>query len=305
VIRTRPVSVRALLLLAIWPGFFIPELRAQQPPDSDLDLLLNYGYLAAFFDPGIAGFETDDRTIRVLNVPFSFTVRDWEDRGWGLRLRFAGVLGVENVDGIDDIPDARIGAFALIPGLEVPIPLSDRSLLRPFVDIGLAFATEDTEDLAPATIGISALGLRSEFVFPWRLFELGLEPSLLYAVTWSDDELRDDYGILALRADAQYPLLRIGDKRLTGVVYFQPAWFIDAFDISSSDMPETSAVRQQYEVGIGWDWRGEAPRIWFLPVPPVALGLSFGDGLEGIRIRIGGSRLTRLPPDTWERKGTH
>ncbi|MCL7961778.1 MAG: hypothetical protein M8860_02855 [marine benthic group bacterium] len=304
-IRSRRVSA-LLVFVAFVSLHSVPiRLAAQQPPDSDLDLLLNYGYLAAFFDPGIAGFETEDRTIRVLNVPFNFTVRDWEDRSWGLRLRFAGVLGVENVDGIGDIPDAKIGAFALIPGLEVPVPLSDRSLLRPFFDVGLAFATEDTEDLAPATVGISALGLRSEFVFPWRLFELGLEPRLLYSVTWSDEELRDDYGILALRADAQYPLFRIGDKLLTGVVYFQPAWFIDAFDVSSSDMPETSDVRQQYEVGFGWDWRGDAPKIWFLPVPPVGLGFSFGDGLEGIRIRIGGSRLTRLTPETWERSESH
>jgi hypothetical protein len=305
VIRSRRVSTLVLFAASASLHSVPTRLDAQQPPDSDLDLLVNYGYLAAFFDPGIAGFETEGRSVRVLNVPVTFTIRDWKDRGWGLRLRLAGVLGVENLDAIGDIPDARIGAFALIPGLEVPVPLSDRSLLRPFLDVGLAFATEDTDDLTPATIGVTALGLRSEFVFPWRLFELGLEPRLLYSVTWSDEELRDDYGILALRADAQYPLLWIGDKRLTGVVYFQPAWFIDAFDVSSSDMPETSDVRQQYEVGFGWDWRGEAPKIWFLPVPPVGLGFSFGDGLEGIRLRIGGSRMTRLPPETWDHSPAH
>jgi hypothetical protein len=31
----------------------------------------------------------------------------------------------------------------------------------------------------------------------------------------------------------------------------------------------------------------------------VSLGYSFGDGLEGIRLRVGDSRLTHLPLETW------
>ncbi|MCL7969819.1 MAG: hypothetical protein M8867_09380, partial [marine benthic group bacterium] len=60
VIRSRRVSA-LLVFLAFVSLHSVPiRLAAQQPPDSDLDLLLNYGYLAAFFDPGIAGFETED-----------------------------------------------------------------------------------------------------------------------------------------------------------------------------------------------------------------------------------------------------
>ena len=298
-----PHPVRPLVAAALFAAGFAPQAVAQEIPDNDLDLLINYGYLASFFDPGIAGFETEDRTIRVLNVPLTINLRDWKDRRWGLRLRLAGVLGVQDLNDLGDLPDARLSAFALIPGLEVPIPLNDRALLRPYFDIGLAWSLEDTEDLAPSRVGISALGMRSEFVFPWRLFELGLMPQIFYAVTWSDQELRDDYGVLGVRGDAQYPLFHIGDKLLTGLAYLQPAWFIDAFDPSASDAPDTPDVRMQFELGLGFDWRGEAPKIWFLPVPPMSLGYSFGDGVEGIRFRIGGSRLTRLPPETWPARG--
>lgn len=279
----------------------VPALNAQEilRSDSDLDLLLNHGYLGAFFDPGIAGYETDGRSVRVLNVPVTFTVRDWKDRGWGLRLRVGGVLGVENVDGVGDIPDAQLGSFALIPGVEVPIPLSPRSLLRPFFDLGLAFALDDPDDLTPGTVGISALGLRSEFVFPWKEFELGLEPRAFYSVTWSTDELRDDYGVVGIRADARYPLFGIGDKTLAGVVYVQPGWFVDALNLSTDGAESGSAVQQQIEVGAGYNWRGDAPKVWIFSVPPVSLGYSFGDGLEGIRLRVGDSRLTHLPLETW------
>ena len=287
----------ALFALIAWPTAISGQELVRS--DSDLDLLLNQGYLGAFFDPGIAGYETDGRSVRVLNVPVAFTVRDWKERGWGLRLRLAGVLGVENVDGVGDIPDAKLGSFALIPGLEVPIPLSQRSLLRPFFDIGLAFALEDSEDLSPGTVGISALGLRSEFVFPWKKFELGLEPRAFYSVTWSTDELRDDYGVVGIRTDARYPLFGIGDKTLAGVLYVQPGWFVDALKLSTDDEGSGSAVQQQIEIGVGYNWRGNAPKIWIFPLPPVSLGYSFGDGLEGIRLRVGDSRLTHLPLETW------
>ena len=287
----------ALFALIAWPTAISGQELVRS--DSDLDLLLNQGYLGAFFDPGIAGYETDGRSVRVLNVPVTFTVRDWKERGWGLRLRLAGVLGVENVDGVGDIPDAKLGSFALIPGLEVPIPLSQRSLLRPFFDIGLAFALEDSEDLSPGTVGISALGLRSEFVFPWKKFELGLEPRAFYSVTWSTDELRDDYGVVGIRTDARYPLFGSGDKTLAGVLYVQPGWFVDALNLSTDDEGSGSAVQQQIEIGVGYNWRGNAPKIWIFPIPPVSLGYSFGDGLEGIRLRVGDSRLTHLPLETW------
>lgn len=290
----RPVIPALLSLIAL-----TPSLAAQETRESDLDLLLNYGYLGSFFDPGIAGYEIEGRTVRILNVPLNVTLRDWKDRGWGIRLRLAGVLGVENVDGIGDLPDATVGAFALIPGIEVPIPLGERSLLRPYFDLGLAFSLDDPEELSPGTVGISALGMRSEFVFPWRKFELGLEPSGFYSVTWSTDELRDDYGVVALRADANHPLFNIGDKTLTGMLYMQPAWFVDALNLSTDDR-QTGAIRAQMEFGVGYNWRGRAPEVWIFEIPPVSIGYSFGDGLEGIRLRVGSSRLTRLPPETWE-----
>jgi hypothetical protein len=286
-----------LLVLISWPT----EIGAQEilRSDSDLDLLLNHGYLGAFFDPGIAGYETDGRSVRVLNVPVMFTIQDWKERGWGLRLRLAGVLGVEDVDGVGDLPDASLGSFALIPGVEVPIVLSPRSLLRPFFDIGLAFALEDPEGLSPGTVGISTLGLRSEFVFPWRRFELGLEPRAFYSVTWSTDELRDDYGVVGIRTDARYPLFDIGDRTLAGVLYVQPGWFVDALNLSADEEESGAAVQQQIEIGVGYNWRGNAPKLWVFSVPPVSLGYSFGDGLEGIRLRVGDSRLTHLPLETW------
>jgi len=299
VIRYAPFPFRRLIPAVFSLAAITPPATAQVDQRSDLDLVLNYGYLGAFFDPGIAGYTTDDRSIRVLNVPLTFTLRDWEDRGWGVRLRVAGVAGIENVDGIGDIPDAKVGALALIPGIEVPIPLSRRSLLRPYFDIGLAFALQDPDDLSPGTVGISAIGMRGEFVFPWHLFELGLEPGAFYSVTWSGDELRDDYGVVGMRADAQYPLFGIGNKILTGELYVQPGWFVDALNLSGDIDNTNGLVRQQFEFGVGYDWRGEAPKLWIFPVPPLSIGYSFGDGFEGIRLRIGSTRLTRLPPDTW------
>jgi hypothetical protein len=293
--RSALLSLAAVVVLA-------PPARAQDTVRSnELDLLLNYGYLAAFFDPGIAGYEIEGRSFRVLNVPLTFTLRDWADRGWGLRLRVAGVLGVENVDGVGDIPDASVGELALIPGIEVPVPVGERTLLRPFFDIGLAYALDDPEDLAPGSVGIATLGLRTEHIFPWRLWELGVEPRAHYSLTWEKDALRDDYGVVGVKVDGRHPLFRISDHLLTGVVYVQPGFFVEALGLSSGGRDATVDVRYQVEFGVGYNWRGDPPRIWLFSVPPVSLGYSFGDGLSGLRLRFGGDRLTHLPPETWDR----
>lgn len=299
-ILPRWIRVPTLLLVA---GCLAPPAEAQQQPErtSELDLLLNYGYLGAFFDPGIAGYETEGRSFRVLNVPLTFDLRDWEGNGWGLRLRLAGVLGVENVDGVGDIPDASVGEVAVIPGIEVPIPLGTRSLLRPFFDVGLAYALDDPEGLAPGTVGIGTLGIRTEHVFPWRRWEIGLEPRAHYSLTWEKDALRDDYGVMGLKVDGRHPLFEIAGHLLTGVAYIQPGFFVEALNLSGGTRDSTVDVRYQVEIGLGYNWRGEPPKIWLFPVPPVSLGYSFGDGLAGLRLRFGGDRLTHLPPETWDR----
>ncbi|MFO7587340.1 MAG: hypothetical protein R6X22_04635 [Gemmatimonadota bacterium] len=87
-------------------------------------------------------------------MPLTFDLRDWDGNGWDLRLRLAGVLGVENVDVVGDIPDASVGELALIPEVEKLVPLGPRSLLRPFLGVGLACALDDDEELAPGTVGI-------------------------------------------------------------------------------------------------------------------------------------------------------
>ena len=55
------------------------------------------------------------------------------------------------------------------------------------------------------------------------------------------------------------------------------------------------SVRWQYEVGVTLGFRVQAPKIWFIRVPRLGVGYRFGDGLEGLSIRIGGDRVTRLP----------
>lgn len=295
----RPARRVLALLPALVIGLHGPARAQDAAPRANVDLLVNYGYLGSFLDPGIAGYAVENRNVRVLNVPLTFTLRDWEERGWGLRLTVGGVLGVENVDRVGDIPAARLGAFALIPGIEVPVRLG-RSLLRPFFDLGAAFSLEN-EPASPGTVGIGTIGLRSEHVFPWRLFELGLEPRLTYSLTWSASELRDDYAVFSLRADARHPVLDIGDHVLTGVLYVQPAWFLEAMSLAGGARDATVAVRRQIEIGVGYNWRGDPPKLWIVDVPPVSFGYSSGDGLEGVRLRVGGDRLLHLPPQTWSR----
>jgi hypothetical protein len=286
-------------LLAALAALAVPMAAAGQEPQprSTLDLVVSYGYLSTFFDPGIGGYKVEGRSVKVLNVPLAFTLRDWKERGWGLRLRTTAVAGVEKVKNVGDVFSADFSALALIAGVEVPVPVG-RSLFRPFFDVGLAYATDRQPD-TPGSVGIGTLGLRTEHVFPWHRFELGLEPHVHYSLTWTEQKLRDDYAVAGIRGDARHPLFDVGGHTLTGIVYLQPAWFVEAQRLASGERDPTVDVRQQIEFGVGYGWRGDPLRIWILPIPQVSLGYSFGDTVSGFRLRIGGDRLLHLPPGTW------
>ena len=84
-----------------------------------------------------------------------------------------------------DFESVRLGA--LIPGIELMLPLSDTSMLRPYLDAGIGLNDAGLEDL-----WAFGVGLRTEFIFPWREWERGLEPRAQFSVTRSSDGIANE-----------------------------------------------------------------------------------------------------------------
>ena len=294
--------LRILGLMKSLPAFLVlaslalllapPESPAQEPVDLELGDEVNYPWTLSSADGGFGSGSVGDQSSRVLSVPVSIWLRRLTDgRTLGLRLRITGVIGYQDFERLEDFNVESIHLGGVFPGIEFLLPLSDRSMLRPFMDIGVGLTNTEIAEVLLTTIG-----LRTEFVFPWKRWELGLEPRAQVGLSWSNTELVDgEYATLTGRMDARYPLgFTIGGSTPDVGGYFEPGFFPNGLSFTSSDGGRTS-IQKQYEVGITLGFRNPAPRIWFFRVPRLGLGYRFGDGLTGLRIRIGGDRVTRLP----------
>lgn len=276
----------ALLVLALCAT---TASAAAQEPDSDD--FLNYPW--TFSADGSLDFSSvDGQQTQVLAIPVSIWLRRLTgDRRMGIRLRLTGILGFADFERIEelDLDSVRLGG--VFPGIELLFPLGARSMLRPYLDLGVGLT-----DTRISNILVGDVGLRTEFVFPWKRWELGLEPRLLAGVASRSGETLDTEFIeLAGKADARYPLGFTIDGQHPDVgAYVEAGWFPDGLDFVSQGGSRLT-VDQTYEIGLTLGFRFLAPKIWFVRVPRLGIGYRFGDGLSGLRIRIGGDRVTRLP----------
>lgn len=281
-----------LPLVALGLALIALPAHGQETVDLEPGDEINYPWTLGAGDGGLGTGSVGDQTSRVLTVPVSIWLRRLTDgRKLGLRLRLTGVVGFQDFERLEefDLESVRLGG--VFPGIEFLLPLSDRSMLRPFADIGIGLTNTAIDEL-----WLTTFGLRTEFVFPWKRWELGLEPRLQAGVSWADTDLLDDqYAWLSARMDARYPLnFEIGGQTPDVGIYLEPGWFPNELVFSQATGVDRSVV-WQYEFGATLGFRFLAPKIWFIRVPRLGIGYRFGDGLTGWRIRIGGDRVTRLP----------
>ncbi|MDX1394189.1 MAG: hypothetical protein R3195_07355 [Gemmatimonadota bacterium] len=212
----------------------------------------------------------------------------WREHPWGVRLRI-GIQFTSEFHDLDDVPgNLRIASF--VPGVEVVVPIGDRSLMRPFVDMGVGRITEDRRGPLFGT------GLAAELVFPAAGFELGLEPQVSYHAAIGPQDGDATASGLELYGDARHPLwFKIGNAQPDAGIYMKQTllWSSIAF-VSSDGSPVT--VDRFFEVGaiFGFEQR---PKILFFKLPTIGIGYRFGQ-IRGLTIRIGDDRLLRLadPP---------
>ncbi len=289
--NARRASTRAALItLSLLASCSAGAAGQETPPPDPIDIV----------DRGLPipdGFQQDNvaqQRASLFGIRPAFTIRSWETNPWGLRARlavqFAG-LDFRSSDGVDL---EQVSLAAIVPGVEFVFPTGRRSLFRPFLDVGVGSSTGLDN---PALI--AAVGVQQEFVFPAGRFELSLEPKLEYTRAFVSGARDDDYGALSAYTDARHPLpFRIGGRRPELGAYFKGSYLFSPLDFRSLDGEGTS-VEYEFQVG-GLISFKKPPKLWFIPVPMIGFGYAFGDDWSGIRIRVGGDRLLRLPPESDE-----
>ena len=288
-------------VVAVWPGHTI----AQEPPETNPDQVLDYGWLYSRSDDGFTFSDVglEAQSTNILSIPISFWLRrlpccgnpitpEIEDHTVGVRLRLTSIIGFAQFDSISEFDIRSVDLGAILPGVEVLFKTGERAVLRTYLDVGWG-ATSSTW----TTLVFGELGLRTEFGFPWRRWELGLEPRLKGGYSFTNIEDIDlSHVTLSAKMDARYPLgFQVGGQTPDIGVYFEPSWYPNDIDFPTAS-GEQKSITSQYEVGATVGFRYLAPMLCGLfRLPRLGLGWRFGDGTGGWTIKIGGDRVVRLP----------
>lgn len=231
------------------------------------------------------GLDHSGEKIRSLRIPLYITLRSWQDRPYGLRLRLAATFATSDLFDIleDGFEDVRVSSF--VPGIEFVIPVGRNHLLRPHLDAGVG-----TQSAADKVAFLGAIGLRTEFKIVGRHFFAGLEPGFQVSNRYGDD----------LESDATFsPFITVSGRRVLGFtidghqpdagLFIETGYDFNALELASVRSTQ-DAVQTRWEVGAGFGFSQTRPKIGPFRFPRIRIGYRFGD-IEGWRIRIGGDWL--------------
>ncbi len=252
--------------------------------DDDPDELLNYSF-GVWVGSGVYRVKSADKRFAVLRIPAAYTLREAQhaqdrfvDR-LGFRLLIPAVLAVQD----ETDTNFTFGAAAVVPGLEVQVPVNKYWTLKPFGQIG---AGKDTAggDLTYIYGG----GARSLISFPWRKFNFGIGNSVILARD-RDATNGDTNGFSMLEAglDVTHPIgFTFQDYELNAGLFFVVSRFFNRVDFLE-DGGDTERVNRIYTAGLTIGTR-ESVSIWKFDVDRVGIDYRWGNaGLRGIGFNLG------------------
>jgi hypothetical protein len=235
-------------------------------------------------------FDRDGEGARALRIPVYITLRSWENRAMGLRLRLAATAAATDIFDLLEQGPADVRVLSFVPGVEFVLPVGETHILRPFLDAGIG-----TDNATNDLVFLGAIGLRTELIFPRGDYIFGLEPGLKLSMN-SGGEIRDDAVVNPI---VTLSARRVLEKRVAGRFPDIEVYFDGGYDFQTLELTSVTAssdeINLNLEAGVGFGFSRGRPLIFGLfAVPRLRVGYRFGD-VEGFRIRLGGDWLKVLP----------
>jgi len=126
-----------LISVVMTIAFIIVGGQIPTQAGDDPDALLNYSF-AVWVGSGVYKVKSADKRIAVLRAPFAYTLRSAQNEKQAFSDRLGFRLLLPAVVALEEETDTNFtfGAVALVPGLEVQIPVNKYWTLKPFGQIG-------------------------------------------------------------------------------------------------------------------------------------------------------------------------
>jgi hypothetical protein len=270
-------------------AFMICLARPASGQDSTLfDQVDNFAFLHYY---GTGVYSAGAQSVFVIKIPPSISLRRMDRPKVGFRLRTALVLAVQDFRDLAEIDLGKHPLYSASVGLGVDIPVTPLSTLRPFVDAG--YGVDNDHDNRSFIFGA---GLRTEFIRLWKRWRFSLEPGVQFALSRSvtDRDIGGEYSEANMMAKARHPLwFRIGDVQPDAGIYASAGWLFDSL-VFVDEEGLLTPIRGLGEVGVILGTQQPRLKVWFIRMPSVSVGYSFGGGFRGLRIRFGGDWVTPI-----------
>lgn len=288
----------------------------QEIANGDQKVTVNYVYASQL---GIGTYDVGGLSVDVYSLPLGF---DWnfsrdldleapvrESRDWALEFNFPisyGRFNFSGSDGMGNSADITQQTLAVVPGIALRAPITDRWRLQPFVDFGFGAVMNTQGNVNGEPVGppdnrfflIYSAGLSSLYEIPFGLYTLALGNGVTFAGN-SDvgtDVFTENYWAIETGVELRRSLgFRLGQAGLsnTGVAdivpelggYFIHYYFPDPLQFTRID-EDPLKVNNQFEFGVTL---GSATDFELLTIRNPRIGASylFGDDLRVFRVNFG------------------
>jgi len=218
-------------------------------------------------------------SFQIYRIPISFPIRRLEGNPWGLRITVPVSLGTSELQAATDVGDVveSIQSVAVIPGVELLVPVGERWVVKPFAEVGVGddSRTGDTHLLYAA-------GIRARGEYEARPFELMAGTAFRYRSPADTDVVKNWYSTVEAGLDAQLPLgFSVGSRSARGGAYAILRHFSNLeFELVTEGPFDVS---WNYEVGLSFSTE-PALQVWKIKLPWIGLGYRFGDHTRGVRL---------------------
>ncbi|MEO8005164.1 MAG: hypothetical protein ABI771_09680 [Betaproteobacteria bacterium] len=228
-------------------AFVLPiTAQAQTGTVTERQSLINWYYAAAF---GTGTYTAGDRSVTVLQAPFSHALQTLEEDGIGLKFKLSATLGFYdyNFNSVvhGNVPD-RVSTFSMLPGLEWQMLLNKRWTIRPYVDAGYG-----KELTGGQSAWIYDFGVKSRFIFAE---DHGVEFALANALATAGYRSRggptQTFGYLATGLDITVPTGKPLFGRMA-YIGFTPVYYyyFNRLDFAEFDN-SNNRIREEFQVAV-------------------------------------------------------
>ena len=230
-------------------------------------------------DEAASATDVEARGVQLYRLPLGFHVRSLDTHPWGLRVTFPVSLSSLRITGASDVGGfvEKLGIAAIIPGLEVEIPVGSRTLVRPFGEVGIGKSSDSAVEV------FYGAGLRARITADPKQLRVTSGGMIAGRKTPALNGTAVRYVSFEGGADLQVPLgfaVRGGQAR--GGLYVIGRAF-GGLELEREDLPPIVA-RGQFETGLSFSTAPDL-RIWKIPLRWLAVGYQFGR-VSGVRMYL-------------------